>query len=451
MGWRLRERLLVLAAMALYLALYHWAYTEWLAPKWGYFGFTYYTQPFGYVIFACAMAILPASWMPLSLTRPSQFVYWIVYVVIFVPSMFGPLYMALRPREEIALFMLAMQAGMAIIGCCYLIPMPKIRMRPIDSTVFWAALIALIMLLDVWVVASFRGTMRLVSFKDVYGLRAEAKSVMESGLVGYALLLLSIAFNPLLMAAGLVKKRMLFVLAGAAGQILIYLCTGMKSDLFSVPVVLCAYFVAERLGRRLGLIIAGGCAGVFVLVEEAVKFAEATHAKIVDGILFIVVTRTFAMTGMVSGEYEDFFHHQPLTHLTHAKPFNLFSASPYQYGLGYEIGAFYKGGSALLNENGHFWAGDGIAGFGIPGVVYISLLVALVFWLIDYAGKGHRLWFVAAWISYIGIVLANNSILTTLGSGGLGLMIVLLTLMPPLVEPRFEIRDQRTLARRTPG
>src|SRR5438046_10196153 len=84
-----------------------------------------------------------------------------------------------------------------------------------------------------------------------------------------------------------------------------------------------------------------------------------------------------------------------------------------------------------LNATAHLWATDGIAGLGLPGVLLMSVFCALVFWLLDSVANRHDPRFTALATTYAAYNIANISFFTSLLSGGLMLLIILLYLLSP--------------------
>ena len=67
-----------------------------------------------------------------------------------------------------------------------------------------------------------------------------------------------------------------------------------------------------------------------------------------------------------------------------------------------------------LDDVGHFWAYDGIAAWGLPGILVISVVCALVFWLLDSAAQRHDPRFAGLVTCYAAYNLANISLFTSL-------------------------------------
>jgi hypothetical protein len=104
--------------------------------------------------------------------------------------------------------------------------------------------------------------------------------------------------------------------------------------------------------------------------------------------------------------------------------------------LGLEVGRFYSG-DPMLDQNANFWAMDGLAGGGLLGVLFVSVLVALIFWLLDVAAEKHDLRFTALLVCFTAMNLANISLFTTLLSGGFGFLMPILYIMPTKAASRL--------------
>jgi hypothetical protein len=439
-GVRFGERVLVAIEILVFVVAYHSLYIHWLSPTWAYFGMMYVAPPPEYEVLAWALALLPCLWLPLSLRRPSQFIYWVLYFVVYVPSMFGPLYMALRPRPEIAEFMLTLAAGFAIVGAGYLVPVLDLAVQRLPRVPFWGLLLALALGFNIWMIAVFHGEMRLVSFADIYGLRSRASEIIHGGALGYALLLLAMALNPFFMAVGSARRRTSLLALGAVSQVLLYMSLGLKGVLLSIPVTLGGYLLARHAARRFAAALTAFMAGGFTLLLWVSQSLLTPTTKLFKEVLSFVVMRAFGTPGMLSGEYEAFFSHKPLTYFSHVKLVKLFIPYPYHGPLGIEIGAFFK--TSSINENAHLWASDGMAALGFGGILLISVVAAVVFWLLDSAARTQPIAFATACIAYTAFQLTNIPLTTTVWSGGLGVLMLLLWFMPRLEKEPAAVRTK---------
>src|SRR5882724_8333964 len=211
-GWKRRAWLVL--GIVTFVGSFQQVYLKWLYPVFGYYGFEHSHPKMGYLLLAWGLSIGPAWWMPIKLTRPSQLIYWVLYLTVFIPSMFVPLYAGLQNAPEVASLMFFLFLGFAITGMSYLLLLltlhpPRISLRTYRR--FFCCLAAGLVL---WVLLVFRGNLRIVSFADVYDLRSAADDVMEGSSVNYAVMWLSAVIGPSLLAWAIVRKRVFVFLAG---------------------------------------------------------------------------------------------------------------------------------------------------------------------------------------------------------------------------------------------
>jgi hypothetical protein len=424
-GWKRRAWLVL--GIVTFVGSFQQVYLKWLYPVFGYYGFENSNPMIGYLCLAWGFSVGPALWMPIKLTRPSQLIYWVLYLTVFIPSMFVPLYAGLQDAPEVASLMLVLFLGFAITGMSYLLPLltlhpPRISLRSYGW--FFCCLAAVLVL---WVLLVFRGNLRIVSFADVYDLRSAADDVMEGSSVHYAVMWLSAVIGPTLLAWAIVRKRAFVFLAGVLVQVLVYSATGAKSVVVSVVVVPVLAFVLRDKGASFGLKVGWSCA----LMTLVLYLGRSLGGS--DSLFFwlfsLVFMRTFGNSGLTTAWYYDFFLRNPLTYYSHIKGVSWFVRYPYINPLGIEIGSFYSG-DPTLDANAHFWATDGLAAWGLSGILLISVVCALLFWVLDSSAKGHDLRLAALVVSFAALNLANISLFTSLLSGGLGLLIILLYFAP---------------------
>ena len=278
-----------------------------------------------------------------------------------------------------------------------------------------------------WVLVIFRGNFRIVSFADVYDLRSGADDIMEGSFVHYAIMWLSAVVGPFLMAWGVVRKRTSGFLAGVLVQGFVYSATGAKSVVVSIFVVLALALVLRDRGASFGLKVSWICASLtFALfLGRSLGGSESLFFWLFS----LVFMRTFGNSGLTTAWYHDFFLRNPMTYYSHIKGVSWFVIYPYTNPLGIEVGSFYSG-DPTLDANAHFWATDGLAAWGLGGILIISVLCALVFWVLDSTARGHDLRLTALTVSFAALNLANISLFTSLLSGGLGLLMISLYLAP---------------------
>jgi hypothetical protein len=139
----------------------------------------------------------------------------------------------------------------------------------------------------------------------------------------------------------------------------------------------------------------------------------------------IVNFRIFAVPHLLYTQYLDFFTRHPHTFGSHVTGINLLVDYPFDEQVILLIGEdFYP--SSNMTANAGMWAQDGIAGFGVVGILLVSALFAIVMRVLDRCANGHDPRMVGAMLSIICLSISNTSMFTTLLTGGLGVAMVAL-------------------------
>src|SRR5579863_2210519 len=328
-----------------YVALFQWMYKYYLYPSWDYFGFHYEPPPSFYLLLAWILSVTPCLWMPIKLTRPSQLAYWVLYITVFIPSMFVPLYAGLDAPGEIILLLITLYAGFAIIGCCYRLPLTRTLPSTISSRVFWRWLGGITAALAFWMLFVFRGHLQFLSFNNIYDLRDIQNDLSQGSLVDYAFMLLTGAFNPFLMGYGLFYRRRWYFLAGILGQILVYSVGGTKGSILSIFFI-SGFYLLFKFGRRpfaLKLVVGTLTLVGALCVSYVLAGYEPAPLNLLWVALFVVLMRTFSLNGLMTAWYYNFFQTNPHTFYSHVRGINWFVHFPYDRTAALEIGSVFMG------------------------------------------------------------------------------------------------------------
>ncbi len=425
--------LLILSVVG-YVACFNWMYVRYLSPEFDYFGFDYNPPPSKYLVIAWTLAILPSLWMPLRLVRPSQLVYWTLYITVVIPSMFVPLYAGLNPPAEVIWLVTTLFVGFAIVGLSYAVPLRRFHGPNVSPQLFWTLMIAVAVFLAAWMLVVYRN-FHIVSFADVYDLRDAASDMAEGTQVNYAFMLMTGAIGPFLMAYGLFYRRWWCFVGGVAGQILIYSIGGTKGSILSILFVPGMYLLLKRTRLPFGMKFLLGVLVLLGLTSLSYIAVGGEPGVIHAVVLFVILLRTLSMNGLTTAQYYDFFTRNPLTYYSHLHFVNWFIKYPYKYPMGMEVGLWYSGDLGL-DATGHFWAMDGLAALGLPGILVISVGCACVFWLLDSIASRHTPELAALVITYAAYNIANIGLFTSLLSGGLFLLMLALYCLPVSKAPR---------------
>lgn len=434
-----RPRLYLVAAVAIYVAMFNATYYALVVPVFGGWGFGATSPPAFYFFTSVALSLIPALWMPVEFSRPSLLLFYIQYFLIFIPSSFI-VYTSVRPElpEHDALtIVLAMFAGLCLIQAAYLFPARPIRALRLTPEAFWLSFVIIASAMIIYLALILGGGFRIVGFQDVYILRSEMGEIIAAtgsrfGL--YAQSLLSALVLPLLFATGMASRKPWVIVPVAAGYLFLFGIGGAKSTALAIIYLPLAAILLSRSPRRIPIyFVAGLTLALSLGYLSKALLPPPMHLAYTA----IVHFRLFTVPPLTMPQYFEFFQTHPLTHLSHVTGFNWLIDYPYDLDIPYTIGAYFYGGPVGLNSG--FWAGDGITAFGIWGIPIMSVVCASVFWLLDSASAEFDPTFVGLTLTFCTVFFGNVSLFTTLITGGLAAMMLLFLVAPRDVRGHIRV------------
>jgi hypothetical protein len=432
----LRSRTGLVTVCTLYIGIFVILYEQLVVPVWGYEGFHSRTT-LGHASVGWILAAIPSLWMPARLERPSQVVYWMLYMLVLVPACLVPLYALDDQSSGPLLLATSLVIAFALVGTIYrfpLLPLPRMR---VHSYEFKIALLLLSICSYALIVSSFGFQFHYIAFDDTYIVRAQFQNSVDQApmLVGYAIGWQAWVVNPLVMAIGLRSRRASWIVAGAIGEYAIYSITAFRSMLFSAALLLYLLW-AMRSHRAFGARLISMWTALFA---GAGALQLAGFSIIPESLLGVRMT---ALPGLLTGYYYEYFSSHPKTHLGHSI-FRFFLDYPYAVEPPYLIGAIYFH-SPSNDANANVWA-DAYANFGYLGVIAFTLLLAALLWLYDSMATECDIRLATLAMALPAFSLANGALLTSLLTNGMGLAMMLVYLMPRAVYE--DSRDGPALVR----
>ena len=412
-----RNRLLPCAA--LYAISYGIVYKLFLFPTYEYMKFALW--PHGIISHSLSLgiAVVPVFFYR-GFRKISSYVSIWIYAVCYVPTILTLLFALKRSLYEILALQLCFMAGMSLLFLADRVNVVWMPERPGRLPITVLHVFTLVCTLIV--VLTYLGNMKLVSFENVYVHRFANIEIRMAFFVNYMVMWLASCLYPLYFAIGIARKKIAYALAACGGHVLIYMCTASKLSLLT-PVIITGAYLVLRFGRKRAF--SSLLAGVIGLSAVLLFVAPRTNA-LVSGTKSLLFMRTLGTPGWSNSVYYDYFQRHGYTYYTHVNLVN-FVTKGYPYGslsLGQVIG---RGAlqSDDANFNANFWATDGIAAGGIPGVLFISGIVFLFLTFVNSVFKNLNLYFGALCITSFAMNLLNISFFTSLLSGG-GLLLLLI-------------------------
>src|ERR1017187_5614434 len=135
-------RVLLVMGVLMLMAGFHLVYVAWLNPIYGYLGFTYPASVGALTALGYCLGTMPALWMPIALTRPSQFLSWTIYLIVYVPTMLILSFLQLQPNSQVMQLQVTLLFAMTIIGSGSRIPIKLLPQLRVSKGMFWGLLAA---------------------------------------------------------------------------------------------------------------------------------------------------------------------------------------------------------------------------------------------------------------------------------------------------------------------
>ncbi|MCG7421230.1 hypothetical protein MHJ97_12575, partial [Macrococcus epidermidis] len=239
-----------------------------------------------------------------------------------------------------------------------------------------------------------------------------------SGILSYLVNWSVKVFAPFYLSYSIVKKKYFTASLIIVIQVLMYLSFGNKAFLFSIGLVLIIlYTISSRFIRNITLTLVG--LNIFsVILYKYLKFDELFRA---------IPYRMIYIPAQLQFQYYDFFSIREKIKFADGLFGKLFGIeSPYQHIAPLMISKHYYG--SLYSANTGIFA-EAFTNGGWIILIFFSVLLGILFLLIDITTYRLPLNLVIGSLSYILFVLNDTGLLTTLLTGGLLLMIILLVLL----------------------
>lgn len=218
-------------------------------------------------------------------------------------------------------------------------------------------------------------TLTALDLDNVYELRGSKVFEINKYFL-YVLRYGVFVFLPILIAWTYWKKKYFVSVMCNLIVFILYLYTGMKAYLFSIPMILIVHIWGNS-GRLYDLFNKWMCIGTGILVIFSVFFDSANK------IYSLLIRRTMFVSANNKFKYFDFFTTNPKMGLAGELPRWLIQMdNPYPEGIGFVISEHYYN-MPQMNSNTGFMV-EGFARFGLIGMIAVFLIFAFLLISIDY-------------------------------------------------------------------
>ncbi|MDQ8177297.1 MAG: hypothetical protein P3A58_08075 [Gemmatimonadota bacterium] len=398
-------------------------YVHLISPLYAYQGFTNVSPSVGTSLLFGMIAALPTMWLPLKISRASDFVILLLYLLVFIPTTVVPLRAEVVSSEALLHFLIAMLAAQFAVWAVLRNVRLDLGSRAEGKApiLAFAAIGGLLLLV---VIAVFGIPTRLPTLFEVYDVRTEYKQAASSSfgrIASYAVSWLSSVIAPAAIVFGLVKRRWTLVGAGFVISLYVYGATGFKSAAaYPIGALIAGLFLARVRTIDAALMVGGLVAGVVsvTLVDSGMQ-APVLSALLIRRVLFF--------PGLLSGIYVDFFTSNP-PYLLSESVASALQPPVYPISAPYLIGdAFF--GNPTMSANSHFWA-DAFANIRTLGVFVYSCGLAVYLVVLDAVTDAVPAGTVAGLCLPLVIGLSNSAFPTVMLTHGALLLLFVLFLLP---------------------
>jgi hypothetical protein len=441
------RRISVLAGVVVLLAVIHVSYQYLIAPNYGYMRLVY--QPPHLAVYSAMLVLLLliAAILPVRLSRPADFLLWVVYLLVVVPSLtISLLAGTLTPWYQLMLGCVVTVTFAAVIVAGRL-PSGWLtaRIRPLPPRVFWLIIIALSAALYGMLAIGGHIRFALPGLSAVYSVRGDFNAAAGGNvLLAYLMPAQATVFNPLVMAVGIMRRQWWLTAIGIVAELMLYAAGGHKTVLFSVPAIIVVAVLYWRGHRPSGALFAwgvGAVVGLSALIDYIANSPWLTS---------LFTRRLIDVPGQLTGAWIQVFSDQPKAHFAYSflSPF-----LPYSYDVAPPFVVASKFfGNPTMNANANLFA-SGYANVGWFGIAMEAAMLAVVIVLANATAQRTPLTAAAMLLAAPSVSLVNGSVFTSLLSHGVAAALLVLLFAPPSIwqrpdRPRMVVVGTRSMPAR---
>lgn len=208
---------------------------------------------------------------------------------------------------------------------------------------------------------------------DVYKLRGGDNKFIINKYLNYLLKALIWFGIPLLLIKSVQENRKVIMLMSISFLLIIYLYTGMKSYLFTLPLIFCCAF-ADKISvfcYKVYALFCVGSVGIILLYFQS---------GVVRNIYSLFIRRVIFEPANLKFCFYEFFKVHPKMGIAGIVP-TWIVENPYGTGIGYLISDYFWGTPTVNNNTGVL--GEAYARFGLIGILIFWLIYAMLLKGID--------------------------------------------------------------------
>lgn len=414
------HRFVLFACSVCFCIALSYSHANYLSVELAHWGFPYVpADSFSWVYIVLSVGLV-VTVLPLSFFRPSSVIIFVLYVLVFIPTI--TITPALKPHamDFYWAILYALTLGFFSVSLVVRLAAPISPIRsstnvPARLNRFVLALWAVMFFLIAYI---YQDIINIVGLEEMYAQREAGRA--SNRFEGYLQLYFSYVVSPILLIVSLFKGNRAFVLLSFCGFILMYSITAERS-VFLMPFAIClVYYALSTRLRHVSLMV------IAMLCLTAITLAPAVFPSD-SGLVFYIghylVFRVIAIPGAFFAQYYDVFSTHGFTLWSNVSGFDFLIDPPPFYvvhpdwpQLGYIVAEEFLG--TRSNSNAGMFAYDGVAAAGMVGVLAISAFLGVFLIALDHASQRISYKIAALCVFPLAFALTNVSFFSAMLSFG---------------------------------
>ena len=412
------SRIALLVSSLVYAATLNYCLSNYAATEWAMYGYSY-RVPTQLDLMLMVLSILVWSFsLPTTINRPSALFLVVIYIFVCLPAVVLMLGLA-TPREDLY-YPLLISILLGFFTTCCLTNLTSWRPGGRSSHPYFAnILVTFWIILFFFLIYSFGAIMSFSTLDLIYEQRESGAA--QNLLQGYAQTYFGYVISPAILVFGLLRSNWLQIVLGLLGALILYAITAEKA-VFTYPILI--YLLHSILGVRYKIFLNTAALICLVSVLLSTSVYMAKDNSVAAFISWYLGVRSLLTPGAFIAFYYDYFSETSYTYFSHISGISMFidrptifSASSRWPSIGHMLGENYLG-IADLNANANFIASDGVASFGIVGVLFSFAFLAIFLIILDRSSNGIPTRLVLPILLPLSLTLTNGSLFTSLTSFG---------------------------------
>lgn len=409
----------------LYILVYRSIYKDYLAVDWDYFGYSVNNESQIEIWIANSLCIIPILFYKAKRCL-SDFIAVLLYLMANVPiiialqyyySNFGGIVYELVFTISMIVFFLASSDKKSYNSIKY--------KQHIIPSKFW---IGLCIFSCLFVVLAYGSTLNFASFEKVYDQRASVDVVASNyPILGYLPTWAAYFLGPLVLSLGLHKHKPYLIALGVFTLVLMYMALALKAVII-IPIMVVGFYYIFANEKVKSIVYLFPFLVILISILTLYLFNSKSDSVFALALGAVFFLRTIGISSMLAPAYIDVFTTNQYTFFSHIRIVNLFTGMyPFKNpDLGVAVWNIYSGSSDSMNANANFLITDGIASFGVVGVIIITIVFYYILVYLNRLSYKCNANFVLCAFTGISLALMNVSLFTTLLTGGMLLGIIAL-------------------------